>query len=87
MENSDVNGMSLANHSPESSEIYVEEEAERFSHPQGVRNFKETVISILNRTDTHVNSQNLWQHTQDQHRFEPHNILRQRKEVDTKSCP
>jgi hypothetical protein len=35
---------------------------------------KETVSSRLNRTETHMSSQRLWQHAQDLHRFKPDEI-------------
>lgn len=51
LEKSDRYGISLSNHSPESSRIYVEAEANRFSQAEVVSDSKETMISIFNRAD------------------------------------
>lgn len=41
---------------PQSSEIYVEEEVERWEHPEEVKDFKELAFSKHSRTDAHMNS-------------------------------
>lgn len=49
-----------------------------------VNSSKETVSSRENRADTHMNSERLWHHTQDLHRFRVMKI-QYREEAETKS--
>lgn len=64
------------------SGIYEEEEAKRLKEQERVDDTKVTVSTRHNRTDTHINSQRLWQHVQGQHRFKPDGSQMGEGEVD-----
>lgn len=64
-----------SNSSLQVSGTYSEDEAEGLQEQEMVDDFKETVSSNHIRTDAHMKSQHLWQHTQDICRFKPDKFL------------
>lgn len=66
-------------HSPEwdtyiTPETHKKEEAKKSQEPDVVDDFKETVVFLHKRADARRNSQWLWWHMQDLHKFKPDEI-------------
>ena len=86
LEYSVINMISSSFQSPKDSRIFVEEEVERLLIVT-VRSdgwHQANSVFLTKRTNAHVNSQKLWQQTEDLHSFKPDRVtaLRGKKKVD-----
>lgn len=82
LERSALNGMSSSNPCHLDSGTDMEEEMERSKELKAVNNSKEAASSRHNRTDTHRDSQRLWQHPQDLPRFKTDKIPTVKRKAD-----
>lgn len=86
LEKSVLTGMSLSYPYPLGSGICVEEETQK--EPKEKDECKERVSSRQNRDNTtHINSQRLWEHTQDGQKFKPDKIPALKKGSRSKVWP
>jgi hypothetical protein len=77
-----IKGISSSNSSPQSSGIFIEEEAERLQESEGMAHRKDLVSSTHTGTSAYVNLQRLWPGAKELYWFKSNRVQWEEREVE-----